>query len=43
MGEVLELLQPRHKGERDTFFNQRLYRILQESSALADTELDPES
>jgi hypothetical protein len=36
VGEILHLLDPMHKAERDKFFGQRVYGLIQ------DAELDPE-
>jgi len=41
VGEVLQLLEPLHKDEREKFFGQRVYGLIEESGA-ADVELDPE-
>jgi hypothetical protein len=42
VGEVLELLDPMHKSERDKFFGQRVYGLIQDSGGGDDNELDPE-
>ena len=42
VGEVLQLLEPMHKGEREMFFGQRVYGLIQDSSGVADTDLEPE-
>lgn len=42
VGDVLQLLDPMHKAEREKFFGQRVYGIIQDSSGSEDSELDPE-
>jgi len=42
VGEVLQLLAPLHKDERDKFFGQRVYGLIQDSSGAKDSDLDPE-
>ena len=42
VGDVLQLLDPMHKGEREKFFGQRVYGLIQDSSGSEDSELDPE-
>ncbi|MFE3001413.1 hypothetical protein ACFXG4_41315 [Nocardia sp. NPDC059246] len=42
VGEVLQLLGPTHTNEREVYFAQRVYSLTQDSSASADTDLDPE-
>ncbi len=42
VGEVLQLLEPMHKGEREKFFGQRVYGLIQDSSGAKDADLDPE-
>lgn len=42
VGDVLQLLDPMHKGEREKFFGQRVYGLIQDSSGSEETELDPE-
>ena len=42
VGEVLQLLEPMHKGEREKFFGSRVYGLIQDSSGAADDDLDPE-
>jgi len=42
VGEVLQLLEPMHKAERDKFFGQRVYGLIQDSSGAGDSDLDPE-
>jgi hypothetical protein len=40
--EVHRLLEPMHKVEREKFFGQRVYGLIQDSSGGPDTDLDPE-
>lgn len=42
VGEVLQLLDPMHKAEREKFFGQRVYGLIQDSGVGQDAELDPE-
>ncbi len=42
VAEVLQLLEPLHKVEREKFFGQRVSRLTESSSGSADMELDPE-
>ncbi len=42
VGEVLGLLEPRHAGERDIFFGQRVTRLLEDSGGGAAAGVDPE-
>jgi len=42
IGQVLELLQPRFQQEREVFFDQRVQRIVEDSTAAANSELEPE-
>ena len=42
VGDVLQLLDPMHKAEREKFFGQRVYGLIQDSAAGEDSELDPE-
>jgi hypothetical protein len=42
VGEVLQLLEPMHKEERDKFFGQRVYGLIQDSTSGQDADLDPE-
>jgi len=42
VGEVLQLLEKMHDGEREKFFGQRVYGLIQDSSGAKDSELDPE-
>lgn len=42
VGEVLQLLEPMHQGERDKFFGQRIYGLIQDSSGTPQADLDPE-
>ena len=42
VGEVLQLLEPLHKVEREKFFGQRMYGLLQDSSGANDADIDPE-
>ncbi len=42
VGDVLQLLDPMHKGEREKFFGQRVYGLIQDSAGGEDSELDPE-
>ena len=42
IGEVLQLLEPMQKAEREKFFGQRVYGLIQDSSGAQDEELDPE-
>jgi len=42
VGEVLALLEPAHAGEREKFFGQRVYGLIQDASGSPDAELDPE-
>lgn len=42
IAEVLQLLDPIHKTEREKFFGQRVSRLTESSSGGADMELDPE-
>ena len=42
VGEVLQLLEPMHRAEREKFFGQRVYGLIQDSSGGSDGELDPE-
>jgi hypothetical protein len=41
VGEVLQLLEPMHRAEREKFFGQRVYGLIQDSSG-GEGELDPE-
>ena len=40
--EVLQLLEPMHKGEREKFFGQRVYGLIQDSSGAQNADLDLE-
>jgi hypothetical protein len=42
IGEVLELLGPAHRAEREKFFGQRVYGLIQDTGSAAGTDLDPE-
>jgi len=42
VAEVLQLLEPIHKIEREKFFGQRVYGLIQNSSGSLETDLDPE-
>lgn len=42
VGEVLQLLEPMHQEERDKFFGQRIYGLIQDATNGLDTDLDPE-
>lgn len=42
VGDVLQLLEPMHKAEREMFFGQRVYGLIQDSSGAKDADLDPE-
>lgn len=42
VGDVLQLLGPMYKGEREKFFGQRVYGLIQDSSGGEEAELDPE-
>jgi hypothetical protein len=42
VGDVLQLLDPMYKGEREKFFGQRVYGLIQDSSGLDESDLDPE-
>jgi hypothetical protein len=42
VGEVLQLLDPLHKAEREKFFGQRVYGLIQDSSGGENADLDPE-
>ena len=42
VGEVLQLLESMHKGEREKFFGQRVYGLIQDSSGVQQADLDPE-
>ncbi|XZE45218.1 methylation-associated defense system protein MAD7 [Pirellulaceae bacterium SH467] len=42
VGDVLQLLDPMHKGEREKFFGQRVYGLIQDSSGSDESDLDPE-
>ena len=42
VGEVLALLGPMHTAEREKFFGQRVYGLIQDSSGALDSDLDPE-
>ena len=42
VGEVLRYLEPPHKAEREKFFGQRVYGLIQDSSGGKDADLDPE-
>lgn len=42
VGDVLQLLDPMHKSEREKFFGARVYALIQDSSGGEDAELDPE-
>jgi len=42
VGDVLQLLEPMHKAEREKFFGQRVYGLIQDSSGAKDADLDPE-
>ena len=42
VGEVLQLLDPMHKVEREKFFGQRVYGLIQDSNGATIEDLDPE-
>lgn len=42
VGEALQLLEPLHKEEREKFFGQRVYGLVQDSAGSPDADLDPE-
>jgi hypothetical protein len=42
VGDVLQLLDPMYKGEREKFFGQRVYGLIQDSSGSDESDLDPE-
>lgn len=42
VGELLQLLEPMHNDDREKFFGQRVYGLIQDSSGANDTDLDPE-
>ena len=42
VGEVLALLEPAHATEREKFFGQRVYGLIQDASGSPDVDLDPE-
>ncbi len=42
VAEVHQLLEPMHKAEREKFFGQRVYGLIQDSSGAPDADLDPE-
>ncbi len=42
VGEVLQLLESMHKGEREKFFGQRVYGLIQDSNGAQQADLDPE-
>jgi hypothetical protein len=42
VGEILQLLKPEHKSEREKFFGQRIYGLIQDVSGAQESELDPE-
>jgi len=42
VGDVLQLLDTMHKAEREKFFGQRVYGLIQDSAGGQDSELDPE-
>lgn len=42
VGEVLQLLEPMYKVEREKFFGQRVYGLIQDSDGAPDADLDPE-
>ena len=42
VGDVLQLLAPIHQEEREKFFGQRIYGLIQDTGGRDDGELDPE-
>lgn len=42
VGEVLALLEPKQAAEREKFFGQRVYGLIQDTTGDADADLDPE-
>jgi len=42
VGDVLGLLDPMHRAEREKFFGQRVYGLIQDSSGAPEADLDPE-
>lgn len=42
VGEVLQLLQPAYKNEREIYFGQRLYRLQEAENVAGEGELPPE-
>jgi len=42
VGEVLQLLEPSMKAEREKFFGQRVSSLLEDAASTKDSELDPE-
>jgi hypothetical protein len=42
VGDVLQLLEPAFKEEREKFFGQRVYGLIQDTSGAPEAELDPE-
>ncbi len=42
VGEILELLQPAYKKEREIYFGQRIYRLQEEANADDENEIPPD-
>ena len=42
VGDILQLLEPSYKDERDKFFGARIYSLVQDPSGNTETDLDPE-
>jgi hypothetical protein len=42
VSDILQLLDPMHKAEREKFFGARVYALIQDSSGSAADDLDPE-
>lgn len=42
VNEILQLLEPPHKAEREKFFGQRVYGLIQDSGGSTTEDLDPE-
>lgn len=42
VGQVLQLQRPAYDQDRETYFSQRIYRLLQDANSVNDVVLDPE-
>ena len=42
IGELLQLLEPPHAGERDSYFKMRLARLLEDTGGTVGDDIDPE-